>query len=218
MQTRTTIALLVLAGAVPLSAQVSTRERVRDRVIYGDGSGRVDTRTGGAGGIGDIIFGRTSTTGTARTKVPRGHLPPRGMCRVWIDGVPPGQQPPVTSCAQAERDRVQYGTRARVIYGDVESFPGKGKGKYKNRRANGESIRDCSVRDVVVIGGQQRDVCRGGNVIRDRNGNVIRRDDVYRRGTYGVRGDHDSDWDDDSDRGKRGTFKNKLRGKGKRGD
>lgn len=49
-------------------------------------------------------------------RIPPGHLPPPGECRVWHDGRPPGQQPPPTDCAtarwQAER------TGGRVVYGD----------------------------------------------------------------------------------------------------
>ncbi|HEU5049517.1 MAG TPA: hypothetical protein VFU00_04275, partial [Gemmatimonadales bacterium] len=48
-------------------------------------------------------------------KVPPGHMPPPGMCRVWVDGVPPGRQPRPTDCATARR---QAGYNARVIYGD----------------------------------------------------------------------------------------------------
>ena len=64
-------------------------------------------------------------------KVPPGHLPPAGACRVWIDGVPPGRQPGVTSCANAHRIAARYGNRARVIYGDDYARRGNGKGKYK---------------------------------------------------------------------------------------
>ena len=48
-------------------------------------------------------------------RVPRGHLPPPGMCRIWIDGVPPGRQPEPTDCATARRHAPR---NARVIYGD----------------------------------------------------------------------------------------------------
>lgn len=200
MTIKASFALLALAfGATDLSAQVSTRERVRDRVIYGDG--RADPRTGTGGSIGDIIFGRTSTDGAARgaSRVPRGHLPPRGMCRVWIDGVPPGHQPPVTSCAQAERDRLRI-VDARVIYGDVESFPGKGKYR-KTRAYDARSDRQCSVWDMVIVGGRQGEVCRDGELVRDRTGRVIRRDDAYRHdGVYRRTGVHQvRDDDEDSD-------------------
>lgn len=56
-------------------------------------------------------------------KVPRGHLPPAGMCRIWIDGVPPGRQPEPTDCATARRQlprnaRVVYGERTSAVRGD----------------------------------------------------------------------------------------------------
>ncbi|HEU4829175.1 MAG TPA: hypothetical protein VFT04_08260 [Gemmatimonadales bacterium] len=56
--------------------------------------------------------------GNSADKVPRGHLPPAGMCRIWVDGVPPGRQPAPTDCATARR-RVPY--NARVVYGDRTS-------------------------------------------------------------------------------------------------
>lgn len=33
--------------------------------------------------------------------IPPGHLPPRGLCRVWYPGTPPGHQPPPTDCDSA---------------------------------------------------------------------------------------------------------------------
>ena len=47
--------------------------------------------------------------------VPKGFEPPRGMCRVWINGVPPGQQPAPTDCATAIRRRPDNG---RVVFGE----------------------------------------------------------------------------------------------------
>jgi hypothetical protein len=52
--------------------------------------------------------------GRERERIPPGHMPPAGMCRIWIDGVPPGQQPEPTDCASAVRNRP---ANARVIYG-----------------------------------------------------------------------------------------------------
>lgn len=48
-------------------------------------------------------------------RVPPGQMPPSGMCRIWIDGVPPGRQPAPTDCNTAERNRP---SNARVIYGN----------------------------------------------------------------------------------------------------
>jgi hypothetical protein len=48
-------------------------------------------------------------------EVPESHLPPPGMCRVWIDGVPAAQQPAPTDCPTAIRNRP---SNARVIFAD----------------------------------------------------------------------------------------------------
>ena len=48
-------------------------------------------------------------------KVPPGHLPAPGECRVWVDGVPPGRQAAPTDCATARRDAQRNG--GRVVYG-----------------------------------------------------------------------------------------------------
>lgn len=33
-----------------------------------------------------------------RLRIPRGHMPAAGQCRVWYPGVPPGHQPPAVPC------------------------------------------------------------------------------------------------------------------------
>ena len=47
--------------------------------------------------------------------VPRTHLPPPGMCRIWLENVPPAQQPAPTDCASAVRNQPR---NARVIFND----------------------------------------------------------------------------------------------------
>ncbi len=47
--------------------------------------------------------------------VPDNLRPPAGMCRVWVDGVPPDRQPAPTDCASALRNRPSKG---RVLFGD----------------------------------------------------------------------------------------------------
>ena len=88
--------------------------------------------------------GRNANAG----RVPPGQMPPSGMCRVWIDGVPPGRQPAPTDCATALATRP---ANARVIYGD-DSRAGKG-GKY-NKRDRDEDRNDD--RDVYGRDQQQR--------------------------------------------------------------
>ena len=48
-------------------------------------------------------------------RIPPGQMPRAGMCRVWIDGVPPGRQPGQTDCATARAQAAANG--GRVIYG-----------------------------------------------------------------------------------------------------
>jgi hypothetical protein len=45
--------------------------------------------------------------------VPKQHLPPAGMCRIWIDNVPAARQPAPTDCPTAIRNRPPNG---RVIF------------------------------------------------------------------------------------------------------
>ena len=55
--------------------------------------------------------------GNGKNKVPPGHLPAAGECRVWYDGVPPGRQPaPTRNCDEAERI-ASRDRNARVLYG-----------------------------------------------------------------------------------------------------
>ena len=56
--------------------------------------------------------------------VPPGFFPPAGMCRIWINGVPAGQQPAPTNCASAVRNRPANG---RVLFGDDPPKSKKGK-------------------------------------------------------------------------------------------
>jgi hypothetical protein len=50
-----------------------------------------------------------------KATVPAEARPPKGMCRVWLDGVPAAQQPAATDCPTAIKNRPQNGT---VIFGD----------------------------------------------------------------------------------------------------
>lgn len=48
-----------------------------------------------------VVAHRSSTAATL--KIPPGHLPPVGSCRVWRPGTPPGHQAPPRSCVGIER-------------------------------------------------------------------------------------------------------------------
>ena len=68
--------------------------------------------------------------------VPRTHLPPPGMCRIWLTNVPPAQQPAPTDCASAVRNRPENG---RVIFNDQNR--GSKLPPVKSLRAPGRDVK-----------------------------------------------------------------------------
>ena len=76
--------------------------------------------------------------GRAASRVPPGHLPPAGMCRIWVDGVPPGRQPAPMDCATAVRMRPR---NARVLRGD-DILLVDGRKPKQEKRAKGRGDRD----------------------------------------------------------------------------
>jgi len=62
--------------------------------------------------------------------VPADARPPKGMCRIWIDGVPAAQQPAATDCPTAVKNRP---ANARVIFGDDFADTTKTKNGDKNK-------------------------------------------------------------------------------------
>lgn len=151
---------------------------------------------------GDVVYDRDGRA----TRVPPGHMPPRGMCRVWIDGVPPGRQPRATDCSTAQREAYRYGSRARVIYG------GDTYGRNERRTRTYETTIDgrrCRVTERAD--GTRRTVC-------DDRRNDRRYDDrryESNRGVWGSSRVYESNgrYDDDSDRRVK-TKKVKIKEKG----
>ncbi|MCU0634156.1 MAG: hypothetical protein MUE41_04720 [Gemmatimonadaceae bacterium] len=67
----------------------------------------------GAAGAG-ALEAQAPRARTAESPVPAEYMPPAGLCRIWLDNVPPMQQPAPVECAVAVRSRPENG---RVIYG-----------------------------------------------------------------------------------------------------
>lgn len=64
------------------------------------------------------------------TPIPADARPPKGMCRIWLDGVPAAQQPAPTDCPTALKNRPANG---RVVFGDesADSSRSRATGKSK---------------------------------------------------------------------------------------
>ena len=86
---------------------------------------------------------RTNTTQQQPSRdqvVPRAFYPPAGMCRIWINEVPAGQQSAPTDCASAVRNRPANG---KVLFGDD---PPKGK---KTKTEKGKSSPTDELVDLI---------------------------------------------------------------------
>lgn len=68
----------------------------------------------------------------AAKEIPADARPPKGMCRIWIDGVPAGQQPAPTDCSTAIRNRPSNG---RVLFGDDAQDTSKANDKKRKPAA-----------------------------------------------------------------------------------
>ena len=71
--------------------------------------------------------------------IPLAFYPPAGMCRIWINQVPAGQQPAPTDCASAVRNRPANG---KVLFGDQP------KGK-KTKTEKGKSNPTDELLDLI---------------------------------------------------------------------
>ena len=93
---------------------------------------------------------RPTQSGNAQTEqsrrdpaVPKGFAPPAGMCRIWINNVPPGKQPAPRDCASAVRNRPANG---KVLFGDD---PSKAKGRSKKKSSAADGLVDLITRGIA---------------------------------------------------------------------
>lgn len=124
--------------------------------------------------------------GRAAADYPPGFRPPPGMCRIWIQGRAPGQQPGVTDCVTA---RASAPANTRVIYGDRNDDPtyrshsgiytrtvydGDGNRVWQRVRRNRDGTLD--VLGSRVYTGPDRPVWSGGDNTSGCNGVYQTRD------------------------------------------
>ncbi|MBI3790990.1 MAG: hypothetical protein HY275_08935 [Gemmatimonadetes bacterium] len=81
------------------------------------------TRTFSVLALSACLVAPLGAQGSRGDEVPASYMPPPGMCRVWVDGVPPAQQPAPTDCQAAMKS---HSSRARVIFGERVVPPSAG--------------------------------------------------------------------------------------------
>lgn len=126
------LGVLATIAAAPLMAQGKSRA--------GEINPRTRTTTSAGGQVLGQVLGQDQQQGTTRKsdRIPPGQLPPAGMCRIWIDGVPPGRQPAPTDCQTAVATKP---ANARVIWGDQTAFPGEANGKFSKHGKHKNKIK-----------------------------------------------------------------------------
>jgi hypothetical protein len=105
-----------------------------------------------------LVAGLALSTATlhaqASNSVPESHRPPPGMCRIWIDGVPPTHQPAPTDCATAIRKRPM---NARVVFGSDARGNERGFAPAPPRQTTFSSPNVPSREEQDRVAQQQRD-------------------------------------------------------------
>lgn len=146
------LAFLGLMGCSTGRYPVVIGPREPDVVVVGD-DGRdypdgdyPDRRGRGRGNRDDDSY-----RGYRTLRVPRGHYPPPGACRVWYVGRPPGHQPPPVRC-----DRL-YG---RAPYGAFVLYNGNAWDADYDWVRHERRYRDSVPRVILRITGSRRDVRR----------------------------------------------------------
>jgi len=110
--TAVSVMSLGLLAAVPGKADAQVSGHVQLIFEWGDGGWRSFEPADRHGARREVVFHGYAASRTIR--VPPGHMPPPGYCRVWYPGVPPGHQPPPEPCGRAFRG---YAYDGAVIIG-----------------------------------------------------------------------------------------------------
>lgn len=102
--------------------------------------------------------------------VPIGMMPAAGMCRVWIQGVPPGRQPAPTSCAVAARWLPANG---RLVYGPTVYNNDR---LYEERMIRERELQIARERDLQIARERELQIARDREfqIGRDREFQIAR--------------------------------------------
>jgi hypothetical protein len=117
-------------------------------------------------------------------RVPPGHVPPPGACRIWFPGRPPGHQPKPGSCRvlsrQVPRGAYLIANDRRWTYGDLSDrrfrydvFDGP---RYSHRDYDRDYLRRSQIReDVRDVRAARREVAEDRQQLQ-RNADELRKD------------------------------------------
>ena len=92
------------------------------------------------------VMGQSGPSKDSSKSIPASAKPPKGMCRVWIEGVAPAQQPAPTDCATALKNQPK---NSRVIFGDSPSDTSKSSPKTNQLPAGAKGFQN--VKPPVVV-------------------------------------------------------------------
>ncbi len=113
----------------------------------------------------------TSTSARQADSIPKEYVPPAGMCRIWLDGVPAAQQPAPTDCSLAVRNKPPNG---KIVYGPTKGGSGD-KPHIKRFESKGKPpIKIPGIPDMSAIGREPRENKRviDDQLFGDRQGNL----------------------------------------------
>lgn len=129
-------------------------------------------------------------------RVPPGQLPPPGMCRIWLPGVPAGRQPAPMSCNEAAR---RLPPNARILYSngtwsdgyyDNGYYNGGYDPYYDNRVYQNEIVRE---RELQIARDRQL------QIDRERELQIAREREIEATREHAIRDRDDHAWDRNRD-------------------
>ena len=130
-------AVLGVSAALPLQAQgrgqLQNGPKAQGRGQAAQGAVQLPARTQ------QSAESRTPAKGRGPVAVPPGQWPSAGMCRIWIDGVPVGQQPKETDCTTAYR---RVPANGRVLHGESRNSRDGGYGWPDRDRRDDDRYED----------------------------------------------------------------------------